>query len=168
MNKFYFCLITPRLFFHYSPTQQFEKPSEVVRTTINKTITKIQLYTSKAVSIKKPPFERIFSKTGLSVIKFPEIIQRTRKQKPGKLSSQVLTMTLNLDNVQVTLHKKNRKIRVQEKKAGAAFTPVKDKENIAFRLSQSFLLERDEPIDVLRILQDEKISQRNITIKLSA
>ncbi|RZK39244.1 MAG: DUF5110 domain-containing protein [Pedobacter sp.] len=168
MNKFYFCAIALCLVFHYGFAQQYEKTNEGIRATINKTVTEIQFYTSEVVRIKKSPLGKPFIKTSLSVIKAPEVIHLTQKEKQGKLflSSKNLTVTLDLKSGQVSFNKKDGKTLLLEKKSGATFAPFNDAGNNAFSVGQSFLLERDEPIYGLGILQNGKMSQRNQKIRM--
>ncbi|MGV8826973.1 MAG: TIM-barrel domain-containing protein [Breznakibacter sp.] len=148
-------------FFGFS--QSFEKTDFGVRAQILSMDIEIQFYGESIVRVVKAPVAEGFEKASISVIKSPEMIAFSMTQKGDALllKNKNVMVALNLKSGQVTFSDAQGEILLREKEAGASFADFDDAGVKTYTVSQSFLLDKDEPIYGLGILQNGKMSQRN-------
>ncbi|MBN2262948.1 MAG: DUF5110 domain-containing protein, partial [Prolixibacteraceae bacterium] len=82
------------------------------------------------------------------------------------LKSDGMVAIMNLKNGRVSFQNLKGKQLLTEKESGATFTYFNDAGIPAFSVSQSYVLDTDEPIYGLGILQNGKMSQRNQEIEM--
>ena len=123
----------------------------------------IQFYGSSIVRVVKSPEGEDVQKESLSVIKTPDNVKFTTKQAGGELvlKSKSVEVVLNLQNGKVSFRNSKGKTLLTEKEGGSTFTDFNDPGVKTFSVSQSYVLDKDEPIYGLGILQNGKMSQRN-------
>lgn len=127
---------------------------------------KVMFYAPGIVRVVKYPAGKPFSKSSLAVIKKEQKTQFSISEKEGSI-------VLKSNALQLSIDAKTGKILYRSplgqellKETGSGFKPFNDAGNQTYSVSQSFQLEKDEPIYGLGILQNGKMSQRNTDIKM--
>ncbi|MGI9649708.1 TIM-barrel domain-containing protein [Chryseobacterium sp. RLHN22] len=126
----------------------------------------VKLYGENTIRIIKYPAGKSFDKNSLSVIK--------KEQKTKfSVSENNHIISLKTNDVQLLIDAKNGEITYNSpsgkellKETGSDFKPFNDAGNPTYSVTQSFQLEKDEPIYGLGILQNGKMSQRNTDVKM--
>lgn len=151
------------LFVLGSYAQTYQKTNLGVKANINNLDIEIQFFSPSIVRIIKTPVGNNFNKESLSVIKSPATTPFNLKQNGDllTLSNKNIEVALNLKNGKILFRNSNSQVLFAEKDNGARFTPFNDAGVRTFSVSQSWELEKDEPIYGLGILQNGKMSQRN-------
>ncbi len=151
------------LFVLGSYAQTYQKTNLGVKANINNLDIEIQFFSPSIVRIVKTPVGNNFNKESLSVIKSPATTPFNLKQNGDllTLSNKNIEVALNLKNGKILFRNSNSQVLFAEKDNGARFTPFNDAGVRTFSVSQSWELEKDEPIYGLGILQNGKMSQRN-------
>lgn len=165
MKQFLFFLLLTGVL---STKAQSQKTHTGVRATVNQTEIEIQFYSSNIVRVLKWPSGKTFTKQSLSAVKIPEKVSLKVAQKGEELllASKDLQTVLNLKNGHIAFKKADGHSLLNEKPAGATFTQFNDAGTKTYTISQSFVLEKEEPIYGLGILQNGKLSQRNQKIRM--
>ncbi|MBE9601635.1 TIM-barrel domain-containing protein [Pedobacter sp. MC2016-24] len=165
MKQFLFFLLLTGVL---STKAQYQKTHTGVRATVNQTEIEIQFYSSNIVRVLKWPSGKTFIKQSLSAVKIPEKVSLKVAQKGEELllTSKDLQTVLNLKNGHIAFKKADGHSLLNEKPAGATFTEFNDAGTKTYTISQSFVLEKEEPIYGLGILQNGKLSQRNQKIRM--
>ncbi len=150
-----------------SDAQGYQKTATGAKATINGTTTEIQFFGPEIVRIVKVPDGKSFNKESLSVIKKPENISVTLKQKGDELnlSSGKLIVMLNLKSGEVDFAGNKGNALLKEKQNSGTFTPFNDAGSSTYTVSQAFVLDADEPIYGLGQHQRGNLNQRNQTYR---
>lgn len=146
--------------------QEYSKTATGVKSTIAGTAVEIQFYSPGLIRVIKYPEGKSYSKHSLSVIKAPER-QNIAIKKRGKvltLSNKSVEVLLNLESGKISFKKRDGTSLLNEK--SASFKDFNDAGRKTYSPSQSFVLDKNEPIYGLGILQNGKMSQRNQKIRM--
>ncbi|MDQ0594323.1 alpha-D-xyloside xylohydrolase [Chryseobacterium ginsenosidimutans] len=126
----------------------------------------VKFYGPHTVRIIKYPAGKQFVKNSLSVIK------QEQKTKFSVTENKDILL-LKTNNLQLSINTKNGEIDYTTtsgkellKENGSDFKPFNDAGNSTYSVTQSFKLEKEEPIYGLGILQNGKLSQRNQDIRM--
>jgi alpha-D-xyloside xylohydrolase len=126
----------------------------------------VKFYGSHMVRIIKYPAGKSFVKNSLSVIK------QEQKTKFSITENKDILL-LKTNNLQLSINTKSGEIDYTTtsgkellKESGSDFKPFNDAGNPTYSVTQSFQLEKEEPIYGLGILQNGKLSQRNQDIRM--
>ncbi|GGG49792.1 glycoside hydrolase family 31 protein [Epilithonimonas arachidiradicis] len=126
----------------------------------------VKLYGENTIRIIKYPVGKSFVKNSLSVIRQE---QKTR----FSVSENNHIISLKTNDLNIFIDAKNGKITYNSssgkellKEIGSDFKPFNDAGNPTYSVTQSFQLEKEEPIYGLGILQNGKMSQRNTDVKM--
>jgi alpha-D-xyloside xylohydrolase len=143
--------------------QSYQKTELGVKAQINSIDIAIQFYGPSIVRVVKSPEGNSFEKESLSVVKTPEDGPFTLKRTGEMLllKNKSIEVALNLKNGTVSFRGAEGQILLTEKEGSATFTDFDDAGVTTYSVSQSYLLDQDEPIYGLGILQNGKMSQRN-------
>ena len=118
----------------------------------------IEFFTPSIVRVVKSPTGHQYDKQSLVVIAKPEEVQATKKG--NAISSSVLTVKVDprLGNITFTDHRG----RVLLRENGTAFEPVQTNQQAgAYKVGQTFVLDRDEAIYGLGTIQNGRLNRRN-------
>ena len=146
--------------------QEYSRTAAGVKSTIAGTAVEIQFYSPSLVRVVKYPAGKSYSKKSLSVIKSPDR-QNIAVKKRGKmltLSNKSMEVLLNLETGKISFKKRDGTSLLNEK--SASFKDFNDAGRKTYSPSQSFVLDKNEPIYGLGILQNGKMSQRNQKIRM--
>lgn len=126
----------------------------------------VKLYGGNTIRIIKYPVGKAFSKNSLSIIKKEQKIRFsvTDNRDVISLKTSNLQLSINRNNGEIIFTTLSGKELLNEK--GSDFKPFDDLGNPTYSVTQSFQLEKDEPIYGLGILQNGKMSQRNTDVKM--
>jgi alpha-D-xyloside xylohydrolase len=148
--------------------QNWQKTNSGAIVELNEAQIEIRFFSPEIVQVKKWPNGKTFTKESLSVTKKPQAVQLKISQKGNELilKSDGMVAIMNLKNGRVSFQNLKGKQLLTEKESGATFTYFNDAGTPAFSVSQSYVLDSDEPIYGLGILQNGKMSQRNQEIEM--
>jgi alpha-D-xyloside xylohydrolase len=151
-----------------SRSQSYLKTNIGIKTSIKNTDYEIQFFSPSIVRVIKWPEKSCFNKESLSVIEQPQRtdIDVSLNSKNLILKSNLLLVTLNMDNGTVSFETIAGQPLLNEKEAGSEFNEFNDAGNQTYSVSQSFALKKDEAIYGLGILQNGKMVQRNLEIRM--
>ncbi len=168
MNKFTFFLVCALFYCSTLKSQNVEKTSNGIKTTINGTTIGIGFFSPDIVRIVKTPAGGTEKKMSLSVIKKPETVKLTINQEGDLVlvKSKTLVVSLNLKTNKVSFSRVGGEVLLSEKDMGTQFTPFIDAGKNSFDVSQTFSLDKDEVIYGLGQQQEGKMSQRGQKLKL--
>ena len=146
--------------------QSYQKTDSGLKFSVDNMNVEVKLYGENTIRIIKYPAGKSFDKNSLSVIK--------KEQKTKfSVSENNHIISLKTNDVQLLIDAKNGEITYNSssgkellKETGSDFKPFNDTGNQTYSVSQSFQLEKDEPIYGLGILQNGKMSQRNTDVKM--
>ncbi len=146
--------------------QSYQKTDSGLKFSNDNMNVEVKLYGENTIRIIKYPAGKSFVKNSLSVIK--------KEQKTKfSVSENNHIISLKTNDLNIFIDAKNGKITYNSssgkellKETGSDFKPFNDAENQTYSISQSFQLEKDEPIYGLGILQNGKMSQRNTDVKM--
>lgn len=126
----------------------------------------VKWYGDNTVRIMKYPVGKSWVKNSLAVI-------RKEQQTRFSVSENNDVILLKSDQLQLSIDVKTGKMNYRSpsgqellKETGSDFKPFNDAGNQTLSVSQSFQLEKEEPIYGLGILQNGKMSQRNTDVKM--
>jgi alpha-D-xyloside xylohydrolase len=148
--------------------QSYQKTELGVRTQVNSMDIELQFFGPSIVRVVKKPAGTLVDKVSLSVIKTPDKVNFSSRQKGNEL-------ILKNKNLEVSLHLKNGNVAFKnakgtrlltEKEVGATFIDFDDAGVKTYSVKQSYLLDKDEPIYGLGILQNGKMSQRDQEVQM--
>jgi alpha-D-xyloside xylohydrolase len=126
----------------------------------------LKLYGENTIRIIKYPLGKSFEKNSLSVIKKEEKSKFSVSENKNILSLKTDDLNILIDAKNGTITYKSVSGKELLKEVGSDFQPFNDAGNQTYSVSQSFQLEKDEPIYGLGILQNGKMSQRNTNVKM--
>ena len=151
-----------------SQGQSYQKTDTGLKTVINSVVNEIQFYSPSTVRIVKWPDGEAFEKKSLSVIKTPQKTEYTETQTGDELTlrSEELTVILNLKTGQFSFKTAKGEPLLSETASGVKFTDFDDAGDKTYSVSQSYVLDPDEAIYGLGILQQGKMSLRNINLHM--
>lgn len=163
MQKTSLIIVVFIMFVFGAYAQTYHKTKLGAKANINNLDVEVQFFSPSIVRIVKSPVGNDFNKESLSVIKTPVTTPFKLKQNGDllTLSNKSLEVTVNLINGKIVFRNSNNQVLFAEKDNGTQFTPFNDAGVRTFSVSQSWELEKDEPIYGLGILQNGKMSQRN-------
>ena len=125
----------------------------------------VQYYTPSTVRIVKLPQGVESPGESYSVTARPETVDFTVKESGGKVSLQSSDLRVDLDMRSGDIAFKT-KSGVLLREHGAVMKPVDDAGEKAYRVKQSFRLDKDEPVYGLGNLENGRLSQRGVNRKL--
>jgi alpha-D-xyloside xylohydrolase len=148
--------------------QVYQKTDLGVQSTINAIDVEIQFYNPSTVRVLKSPEGKVFEKKSLSVIETPQKTDVKIKQTGDELflRSKSVQVNLNLKNGEISFSTPTGAPLLKEKTDGAAFTDFDDAGVKTYTVSQSYVLDHDEAIYGLGILQNGKMVQRNLKLRM--
>jgi len=151
-----------------SKAQSYQKTDLGIKTVVNSIAIEIQFYTPSTVRILKSPADRSSTRESLSVIKKPQKIAFSVKQKDDLLTlkTAALNVALDLRNGSIVYSTTKGELLLKEKEDGVKFTPFNDAGDNTLSAFQSFVLDKDESIYGLGTQQRGKMSQRNVTLNM--
>ncbi|MPT31596.1 MAG: DUF5110 domain-containing protein [Chryseobacterium sp.] len=146
--------------------QSYQKTDSGLKFSVDNMNVEVKLYGENTIRIIKYPAGKSFDKNSLSVIK--------KEQKTKfSVSENNHIISLKTNDVQLLIDAKNGEITYNSssgkellKETGSDFKPFNDAGNPTYSVTQSFQLEKEEPIYGLGILQNGKMSQRNTDVKM--
>lgn len=146
----------------------YKKTETGIKTLINTFQLEILFYADSTVRILKYPEGEKPDKKSLSVINPPQAAAFSVMQEKEKLTlkSDKLLVAVNLKNGRISFESINGLPLLSEKPSGAKFTDFDDAGEKTYSVQQSFVLEKDEYIYGLGILQNGKMSQRGIKVRM--
>ena len=121
----------------------------------------VEFFTPAIVRIIKTPGDQPVNKQSLVVNAKPEKVKVEQKEKDGLhiYQSAVLTVSVNEQSGQVTFARRDGSILMAE--GGYALTPITEgADKGAFRVRQTFALDKDEPVYGLGMMQNGKMNLR--------
>ncbi|WP_295230743.1 TIM-barrel domain-containing protein [uncultured Chryseobacterium sp.] len=146
--------------------QSYQKTDSGLKFSADNLNVELKLYGENTVRIIKYPEGKSFEKNSLSVIKKEQKTTFSVSESKNIISLKTngLNILINAENGMITYTSASGKELLKE--TGSDFKPFNDAGNQTYSLSQSFQLEKDEPIYGLGILQNGKMSQRNTDVKM--
>ncbi|WP_294307264.1 TIM-barrel domain-containing protein [uncultured Chryseobacterium sp.] len=146
--------------------QSYQKTDSGLKFSADNLNVELKLYGENTVRIIKYPEGKSFEKNSLSVIKKEQKTKFSVSESKNIISLKTngLNILINAENGMITYTSASGKELLKE--TGSDFKPFNDAGNQTYSLSQSFQLEKDEPIYGLGILQNGKMSQRNTDVKM--
>ncbi|WP_027381271.1 glycoside hydrolase family 31 protein [Chryseobacterium daeguense] len=146
--------------------QSYKKTDTGVNFSSDNMNVQVKLYGPHIIRIIKYPSGKSFIKKSLSVIKQEQKIKFsvTENENILLLKTSGLQLVINTKNGEVAYKTPSGKELVKEN--GNDFKPFNDAGSPTYSVTQSFQLEKDEPIYGLGILQNGKLSQRNQDIRM--
>lgn len=146
--------------------QSYKKTDSGVSFSADKMNVEVKFYGPHTVRIIKYPAGKSFVKNSLSVIK-----QEQKTKFSITENKDILLIKTN--DLQLYINTKNGEIDYTTtsgkellKESGSDFKPFNDAGSPTYSVTQSFQLEKEEPIYGLGILQNGKLSQRNQDIRM--
>lgn len=145
--------------------QTVEQTPNGVKATVDTLVVELQYYTPASVRVLKYPVSEAgkLTKDSYSIIAKPETVDFRMNKSSVRVSlkSDVLGVTLNLKTGEVSFaDAKGRKL-LQE--VSTSFKPVSDAGRPTFRVSQTFRLDKDEPIYGLGNYENGSLSMRGFS-----
>ncbi|WP_294247924.1 TIM-barrel domain-containing protein [uncultured Chryseobacterium sp.] len=146
--------------------QSYKKTDSGLSLSAGNLAIEVKWYGGNTVRIMKYPVGKSWVKNSLAVI-------RKEQQTRFSVSENNDAILLKSDQLQLSIDVKTGKISYRSpsgqellKETGSNFKPFNDAGNQTLSVSQSFQLEKEEPIYGLGILQNGKMSQRNTDVKM--
>lgn len=160
--KIIYSLCTVLLFCIHSNGQNFQKTTQGIKTTANGNSIEIQFYSPSIVRVIKFPAGKTFLKESLSVVLKPAKTDFSVKTADNiiVLESDQLTVSVNTVSGNVAFAASKKEL-LKEKPEGTKFEPFDDTGVKTFTVTQSFILDKDEPIYGLGQHQRGDLNQRN-------
>ena len=146
--------------------QSYQKTDSGLKFSNDNMNVELKLYGENTIRIIKYPLGKSFEKNSLSVIKKEEKSKFSVSENKNILSLKTDDLNILIDAKNGTITYKSASGKELLKEVGSDFQPFNDAGNQTYSVSQSFQLEKDEPIYGLGILQNEKMSQRNTNVKM--
>ena len=146
--------------------QSYQKTDSGLKFSNDNMNVELKLYGENTVRIIKYPSGKSFEKNSLSVIKKEEKSKFSVSESKNIISLKTNDLNIFIDAKNGTITYKSASGKELLKEVGSDFQPFNDAGNQTYSVSQSFQLEKDEPIYGLGILQNEKMSQRNTNVKM--
>lgn len=168
MKKISFLILLTSLFvIKQAKSQDYLKTQDGLSIKINHQLLQLYFYGPDVVRVLKSPDSTLNIQESLSVIVKPSLIDFTVVEKDGllELLTSSLKINIDLENGKMSFKNLDNKLLLQEKEA-AIFTSIKDIKEDAFKVKQTFKLEKDEVIYGLGQQQSNQLNQRNQTLIL--
>ena len=146
--------------------QSYQKTDSGLKFSNDNMNVELKLYGENTIRIIKYPLGKSFEKNSLSVIKKEEKSKFSVSENKNILSLKTDDLNILIDAKNGTITYKSASGKELLKEVGSDFQPFNDAGNQTYSVSQSFQLEKDEPIYGLGILQNGKMSQRNTNVKM--
>ena len=146
--------------------QSYQKTDSGLKFSNDNMNVELKLYGENTVRIIKYPSGKSFEKNSLSVIKKEEKSKFSVSESKNIISLKTNDLNIFIDAKNGTITYKSVSGKELLKEVGSDFQPFNDAGNQTYSVSQSFQLEKDEPIYGLGILQNGKMSQRNTNVKM--
>lgn len=155
------------LFSLSSYSQTFQRTASGIKTEFNSNEIEIQFYSPSIVRILKWPKGVNVEKESLSVIKEPEQADVRIENKGGLINVRSKSLTVSLDqrNGTVAFFLPDGAALLKEKEQGS-FSEFNDAGVNTFSATQSFTLDKDEPVYGLGQQQQGKMSQRGVKLNM--
>lgn len=146
--------------------QSYQKTDSGLKFSADNLNVELKLYGENTVRIIKYPIGKSFEKNSLSVIKKEQKTKFSVSENKNiiLLKTNDLNIFIDAKNGEITYKSPSGKELLKE--VGSDFKPFNDAGNQTYSVSQSFQLEKEEPIYGLGILQNGKMSQRNTDVKM--
>ena len=146
----------------------YEKTKLGIKLSLENANLEIQFYTSSMVRVIKTPKNSSFEKKSLSVVLEPKKTSFKIEEKKNELllRSEKLEIAINTETGNIRYNSPDHSLLLKEKTGDPLFTPFKDVDQDTYTVSQSFSLDPKETIYGLGILQNGKMSQRNLEVKM--
>jgi len=146
--------------------QSYKKTDSGVSFSADKMNVEVKFYGPHTVRIIKYPVGKSFVKNSLSVI-------RQEQKTKFSITENKDILLIKTNDLQLYINTKNGEIDYTTtsgkellKESGSDFKPFNDAGSPTYSVTQSFQLEKEEPIYGLGILQNGKLSQRNQDIRM--
>ncbi len=146
--------------------QSYKKTDSGLSLSAGNLAIEVKWYGGNTVRVMKYPIGKSWVKNSLAVI-------QKEQQTRFSVSENSDVILLKSDHLQLSIDVKTGKISYRSpsgqellKETGSNFKPFNDAGNQTLSVSQSFQLEKEEPIYGLGILQNGKMSQRNTDVKM--
>ncbi|MBN1145219.1 MAG: DUF5110 domain-containing protein [Bacteroidales bacterium] len=149
-------------------SQEYQKTEQGLTTAVNSVNIEIQFYTASAVRVLKWPEGNTFTKESLSVIRGPQQVNFSIKEK-GELvvlKSKELHVLLNLKTGTVSFETPDSRQLLKEQEGTCRFVDFNDAGSKTYSISQAFVLGKDEAIYGLGQQQQGKMVQRNLKLNM--
>ncbi len=168
MMRIYTMLILIFAIITISTAKSYQTTDLGIKTKVNSIEVEIQFFSPSIVRVLKWPSETTFEKQSLSVVNFPQKTNFEINQEGDDLLiiTQYLQILLNLKSGKVSFKNPDSDLLLNEKESGAQFKDFNDAGVKTYSVSQKFTLDKDETIYGLGILQNGKMSQRNLEIHM--
>tara|TARA_B100000586_G_scaffold183143_1_gene134305 strand:- start:1258 stop:3648 length:2391 start_codon:yes stop_codon:yes gene_type:complete len=146
----------------------YEKTKLGIKLSLENANLEIQFYTSSMVRVIKTPKNSSYEKKSLSVVLEPKKTSFKIEEKKNELllRSEKLEIAINTETGNIRYNSPDHSLLLKEKTGDPLFTPFKDVDQDTYTVSQSFNLDPKETIYGLGILQNGKMSQRNLEVKM--
>lgn len=141
--------------------QTLEKTDAGIKAITQSVDVQIQFYAPSVVRIVKSPANHTFTKESYSVISQPQVVKLTTQQDGTivRVKSNALTVELDLATGGISFLDK-KSVSLLKEVGAAHFMAVNDAGSKAFRVKQTFVLDKEEPIYGLGNLENGRLSQR--------
>lgn len=146
--------------------QSYQKTDSGLKFSADNLNVEVKLYGENMVRIIKYPVGKSFEKNSLSVIKKEEKAKFSVSESNNIISLKTNDLNIFIDAKNGIITYKSASGKELLKEVGSDFQPFNDAGNQTYSVSQSFQLEKEEPIYGLGILQNGKMSQRNTDVKM--
>jgi len=146
--------------------QSYQKTDSGLKFSTDNVNVELKLYGENTVRIIKYPLGKSFDKNSLAVIKKEQKAKFSVSENKNVISLKTDDLNIFIDVKNGTITYKSTSGKELLKETGSDFKPFNDAGNQTYSVSQSFQLEKDEPIYGLGILQNGKMSQRNTDVKM--
>ncbi len=146
--------------------QSYKKTDSGINVTLGNAAVEVKWYGANTVRIIKYPSGKAFIKNSFSVIQKEQKIKFSVSEDKNSILIKTKDLQLSIDNTTGEISYQLPSGKELLKESGSEFKSFDDAGNQALSVSQSFQLEKNEPIYGLGILQNGKMSQRNTSIKM--
>jgi alpha-D-xyloside xylohydrolase len=149
-----------------SNAQSYKKTDSGINITLGNATVEVKWYDENTVRIMKYPSGKELIKNSFSVVQKEQKTKFSvsKDKKSIFIKTKDLQLSINNTTGEITYQLPTGKELLKE--SGSEFKPFNDAGNQTLSVSQSFRLEKNEPIYGLGILQNGKMSQRNTNIKM--
>lgn len=146
--------------------QSYQKTDSGLKFSNDNMNVEVKLYGENTVRIIKYPVGKSFVKNSLSVIKQEQKTKFSVSENNHIISLKTNDLNILIDTKKGTITYNSSSGKELLKETGSDFQPFNDAGNPTYSVTQSFQLEKEEPIYGLGILQNGKMSQRNTDVKM--
>lgn len=168
MRRFIIYLTMLVLPFTGIQSQVYQKTDQGLKTSINSLNIEIQFYAPSVVRVLKWPEGNTYTKESLSVIKSPQQVKFSVKEKGEQvvLKSDELQVLLNLKDGTISFETPGSKQLLKEQEGSCRFVDFNDAGSKTYSIYQAFVLAKDEAIYGLGQQQQGKMVQRNLKLNM--